>query len=53
MNSHVVLDNLKADKVSLLVLVQVLGQHIGALSMGLSPFVVFNVEKLEAQDTFS
>ena len=52
-NSHVALENLKANKVSLLVLVQVLSQHIGTLSMGLSPFVVFNVEELQAQDTFS
>jgi hypothetical protein len=29
-----------------LVLVQVLGQHIRTLSMGLSPLVVLNIEEL-------
>jgi hypothetical protein len=52
-NSKVILENLKTDEVSFLVLVQVLGQYIRTLSMSLSPFVVLNIKELEAQNTHS
>ena len=46
MDSHVVLalKYLKRDNISLLVLVKILSEHIGTLSVRLTPFVSLNIE---------
>lgn len=56
MNAHVIIaftTNLKRDDISGLLLVKVLSEYVGSLSVSLAPLVCFNVEKLKAEYTLS
>jgi len=55
MDSHVItaLANLKLDDVGSLLLVEVLSENVGTLSVSLTPLLGLSVEKLESKDTLA
>ena len=55
MDAHIsaVFNDLERDDVSGLFLIQVLSEDIGALGMGLTPFLSLSVVKLKTKDTLS
>ena len=55
MDAHVLItfENFKADNITLLLLVEVLGEDISALSMSLTPLFRLSVEELQTEDTFT
>lgn len=56
MNAHVIVvftTNFKRDDIRGLLLVKVLSEYVGTLSVSLAPLVCFSVEKLKAEYTLS